>query len=76
VAVICVTRRIGGIVVPKVKTHRGAAKRFKYTGSKNMKRSKAYRRHKLEKKTSKRKRDLRQTGLVSSADAKRIAKLI
>lgn len=62
--------------MPKMKTHRGAAKRFKVTGSGKIKRAKAFKSHILEKKTAKRKRGLRQAGLVSDADFKRIARLI
>lgn len=62
--------------MPKIKTHRGAAKRFKLTGKGQIKRNKAYKSHILEKKTSKRKRDLRKAGLVSKADAKRMKQLI
>lgn len=62
--------------MPKMKTHRGAAKRFKVTGTGKIKRSKAYKSHILEKKTSKRKRNLRKSGLVSAAEAKNIRKLI
>lgn len=62
--------------MPKMKTHRGAAKRLKVTGSGKIKRSKAYKSHILTKKSSKRKRNLRQSGLVSSGDLKRIKKVI
>ncbi|NMB26196.1 MAG: 50S ribosomal protein L35 [Firmicutes bacterium] len=62
--------------MPKLKTHRGAAKRFKVTGSGKIRRSKAYKSHILEKKSSKRKRNLRQPTLVDSADAKRMHKLL
>ncbi|HHW06726.1 MAG TPA: 50S ribosomal protein L35 [Clostridia bacterium] len=62
--------------MPKMKTHRGAAKRFKVTGTGKLKRSKAYKSHILEKKTRKRKRNLRQSGLVSAADAKNMKKLL
>lgn len=63
--------------MPKVKTHRGAAKRFKITGSgKKIKRSKAFHSHILGKKSSKRKRNLRKEGLVNKADRKRIEKLL
>ena len=48
--------------MPKMKTHRGAAKRFSLTKSGKVKRSKAYKRHILTKKTTKRTRNLRQTG--------------
>ena len=62
--------------MPKMKTHRGAAKRFKRTGTGKIKRMKAYKSHLLGKKTTKRKRNLRQSGLVNSADLQRINKLI
>ncbi len=62
--------------MPKKKTHRGAAKRFKYTGKGKIKRNKAYKSHILEKKSQKRKRNLRKSGLVSTADEKRMEKLI
>ncbi len=62
--------------MPKMKTHRGAAKRFKRNGAGKFKRSKANRQHILTKKTTKRKRDLRGTELVSSVDQKRLERLI
>ena len=52
----------------KQKTHKGAAKRFKVTGTGKVKRKKAYGRHILTKKTRKRKRGLRKSTLVSEAD--------
>ena len=54
--------------MPKIKTHRAAAKRFSVTGSGKFKRNKAYKSHILEKKTPKRKRNLRKSTLVSSAE--------
>ncbi|GAW92291.1 50S ribosomal protein L35 [Calderihabitans maritimus] len=62
--------------MPKMKTHRGAAKRFKLTGKGKVKRAKAFKSHLLEKKSAKRKRKLRQGGLVSAADRRRIRKLL
>ncbi|NLM45259.1 MAG: 50S ribosomal protein L35 [Firmicutes bacterium] len=62
--------------MPKMKTHRGAAKRFKRTGSGKFKRSHAYANHILEKKSPKRKRRLRKSTLVSAAETKRVAKLL
>ncbi|HHY59532.1 MAG TPA: 50S ribosomal protein L35 [Clostridia bacterium] len=62
--------------MPKMKTHRGAAKRFRVTGTGKLKRAKAYKSHILEKKSSKRKRSLRHSGLVSAADAKNMKKLL
>jgi len=58
--------------VPKMKTRRGAAKRFKRTGSGRLKRMKAFKGHILTKMSSKRKRQLRRTALVSPADQKNI----
>ena len=58
--------------MPKMKTRRGAAKRFKPTASGKLKRSKAYKRHILTKMSSKRKRHLRAATLVSPADEKNI----
>jgi large subunit ribosomal protein L35 len=62
--------------MPKMKTHRGAAKRFKKTGSGMIKRAKAYTSHLLSSKSPKRKRNLRKAGLVSEAEQKGISKLI
>ncbi|ADG82725.1 50S ribosomal protein L35 [Thermincola ferriacetica] len=62
--------------MPKMKTHRGAAKRFKVTGSGKVKKAKAYKSHILEKKSAKRKRNLRQPGLVSAADTKKVKLLL
>lgn len=62
--------------MPKMKTHRGAAKRFGKTGTGKIKRHKAYHSHLLECKTSKRKRNLRKGTLVSQAEQKRISQLI
>ncbi|WP_058486156.1 50S ribosomal protein L35 [Defluviitalea phaphyphila] len=62
--------------MPKLKTHKGAAKRFKVTGTGKLKRSKAYKSHILTKKTAKRKRNLRQAGLVDNTNEKQIKKLL
>ena len=62
--------------MPKLKTHRGAAKRFKSTASGRFKRSKAYKSHILTKKTTKRKRKLDTPGLVSPSDHARVAKML
>ena len=62
--------------MPKIKTRRGAATRFKVTASGRLKRSKAYKRHILTKMSSKRKRQLRAAGLVAPADEPRIKKQI
>ena len=61
--------------MPKMKTHRGAAKRFRRTGSGKLRRRQANRNHILEKKTSKRKRKLQPRVGVSSADAKSLRDL-
>ena len=62
--------------MPKIKTCRGAAKRFKTTGTGRVKRAKAYRRHILTHKGRKRKRQLRSDTLVAKVDEKNIHKLI
>ena len=56
----------------KMKSHRGACKRFKLTGSGKVKRNKAYKRHILTKKSPKRKRGLRKATIMTGADMKRI----
>jgi large subunit ribosomal protein L35 len=62
--------------MPKMKTSRGAAKRFKTTGTGKIVRNKAYSSHILTKKSTKRKRNLRKSGLVDSANLKSVTKLI
>jgi ribosomal protein L35 len=63
--------------MPKVKSHKGAKKRFKVTGSGKVRRYKAFKSHILTKKTSKRKRRLRQAGLVATTgDTKRVKRLL
>ncbi|MBV5307185.1 MAG: 50S ribosomal protein L35 [Desulfobulbaceae bacterium] len=62
--------------MPKMKTKRGAAKRFKLTGSGKIKRSKAFTSHILTKKSTKRKRNLRKSGLVNSTDIKGIRRIL
>lgn len=62
--------------MPKLKTNRGAAKRFKKTASGKVKRRKAFHTHILTKKSTKRKRHLRKSALVSSADRKRVAGML
>ena len=62
--------------MPKMKTHRGAAKRFKKTGTGKIKRAKAFKSHILTKKSSKTKRNLRKTGYVSDTQEKTIKKLL
>ena len=62
--------------MPKIKTRRAAAKRFKVTGSGQFKRAKAYKSHILEKKSPARKRNLRKAGLVSKSDHERVSKML
>lgn len=62
--------------MPKIKTNRGAAKRFKKTGSGKIKRSHAFTSHILTSKTRKRKRNLRKSNVVEAVDHKNIARLI
>ncbi len=62
--------------MPKMKTHRGAAKRFKKTGSGKLVRSRANKQHILTKKSAKRKRRLRKDALISAVDAKRVKQML
>lgn len=62
--------------MPKQKTHRGAAKRFKKTGRGKIKRHKAFAGHLMSHKSSKRKRKLRQSTILGGADAKRVDELL
>jgi large subunit ribosomal protein L35 len=62
--------------MPKMKTHRGAAKRLKRTASGRFKRGKANHSHILTKKSRKRKRRLRTADLVDKADQKRMDRLM
>jgi large subunit ribosomal protein L35 len=62
--------------MPKLKTHRGAAKRFKKTGSGKIVRSKAFKQHILTSKTRSRKRALRGTVVVSPADAAKLRRML
>jgi large subunit ribosomal protein L35 len=62
--------------MPKIKTHRGAAKRFKRTKSGKFLRGKAFKQHILSSKTRKRKRKLRGTTTVHHTDAKKIARML
>ena len=61
--------------MPKMKTHRGAAKRFK-TGTGKIKRAKAFKSHILTKKSAKRKRNLRKAAYVSTTQEKAMKKLL
>jgi large subunit ribosomal protein L35 len=62
--------------MPKIKTHRGAAKRFSLTGTGKVKRSKAFASHILTTKTTKRKRNLRKSAVMDKANAKAIKKIL
>jgi large subunit ribosomal protein L35 len=62
--------------MPKLKTHRGAAKRFKVTAGGKVARSKAYASHILTKKSSKRKRNLDKKTYCSKSDENNIKKLL
>ncbi|SVB31532.1 uncharacterized protein METZ01_LOCUS184386 [marine metagenome] len=62
--------------MPKMKTNRGAAKRFSRTAKGGYKRGQAYRSHILTKKSPKRKRQLREPLQVSSADAKAVRQML
>jgi large subunit ribosomal protein L35 len=62
--------------MPKLKTHRGAAKRFKKTGTGKFTRGAAFKRHILTSKTTKRKRALRGSHAVSEPDQDRIARML
>lgn len=62
--------------MPKMKTRSSAKKRFKKIGKRLIKRSKAFRRHLLTKKSAKRKDHLRKSTYVHSSDVGRIAKML
>jgi large subunit ribosomal protein L35 len=62
--------------MPKIKTHRGMAKRVKVTASGKVKRSRAFHSHLLSSKTPKRKRNLSQTVMVHSTNEKNVKKLV
>ncbi len=62
--------------MPKMKTHRGAAKRFQVTGSGKIRRRKAFRAHLLEKKSSKRTRRLGRGSEVLGGDKKHVERLL
>ena len=62
--------------MPKIKTHRGAAKRFSFTNSGKIKRGRAYKSHILTKKTTKRTRNLRKTAYIAEEEQSKIGKLI
>ena len=62
--------------MPKLKTHKGAAKRFKKTGTGKFMRSKAFKRHILTSKTKQRKRHLKGTHVVDDADKARLKRML
>ena len=62
--------------MPKIRTNRSAAKRFRVTGSGKIKRNKGYKRHILSTKNKKRKRHLRQATTVAAVESKNIRKFI
>ena len=61
--------------MPKIKTNRSAAKRFKVTGTGKLKRNKAYRRHILTKKTTKTKRNLRKAVITDETNVANMKKI-
>ncbi len=62
--------------MPKMKTSRSAAKRFKVTGTGKLKRNKAYKRHILTKKSRKTKRNLRKSAIVDASNVKNMKKIL
>ena len=62
--------------MPKIKTNRAAAKRFKMTGTGKLKRNKAYKSHILTKKSTKRKRNLRQAAITDATNVKNMKKIL
>ena len=62
--------------MPKIKTNRAAAKRFKVTGTGKLKRNKAYKSHILTKKSTKRKRNLRQATITDATNEKNMKKVL
>ena len=62
--------------MPKMKSHRGAAKRFKATGTGRLKHKQPYHSHILTSKTAKRKRQLRQSAILSQAETKSLRRLL
>ena len=62
--------------MPKMKTSRAAAKRFKLTGTGKLKRAKAYKSHILTKKSTKRKRTLRQAAMTDATNVKNMKKIL
>ena len=64
------------MVMPKIKTKKSAAKRFKVTGTGKLKRNKAYKSHILTKKSAKRKRNLRKSTITDETNVKNMKKIL
>ncbi|WP_303722488.1 50S ribosomal protein L35 [Malonomonas rubra] len=62
--------------MPKMKTNRGAAKRFRTTGAGRIRRNKAFSSHILTKKSTKRKRNLRKSALIAEVDVKAVRRML
>lgn len=62
--------------MPKMKSNRGAAKRFRQSASGRFKRSQSHRRHILTKKSTKRKRQLRCPSMVAEVDTKMVSRML
>ena len=62
--------------MPKIKTHSGAKKRFKLTKTGKVKRAHAFKSHILNKKTTKRKRNLRKTSVADKSNEKQLKRLV
>ncbi len=62
--------------MPKMRTRRAAAKRFTVTGTGEFKRNKAFKRHILESKSPKRKRNLRKAAIITAADYERVKRML
>ncbi|MEK9629595.1 MAG: 50S ribosomal protein L35 [Nitrospinota bacterium] len=62
--------------MPKMKTNKGAAKRFRRTGTGKIRRNSAFTSHILTTKTTKRKRNLRKSSIMANCDAKRMNALL
>jgi len=67
---------LGGFVMPKMKTKRGAAKRFRISSTGKVKRSRAFKRHILTSKSTKRKRQLDMEAPISPADVRRVKSML
>ena len=65
-----------GFIMPKMKTRRGAAKRFKLTASGKLKRNKANHRHMLVRRSNKAKRKMRQSDFVDAGDRRNVRRML